>query len=1066
MSSGPTPGDPGEGAAPRGDPSGAASALQRFQGGLAGLSVRRAVTFFMIYLVVAGFGVFSLSRLRLDMFPDVTFPMMGVITLYEGANPQDVEELITRRIEEAVAAVEGVEEVSSTSKYGVSVVNVKFAWGTDLDMRELDVRKSIGFIEGYLPTDANAPLIFAFDPSMQPILFLGVRGPYSQQELREIAERQIEPLVERVPGVASAVAMGGLKREIQVTVLPERLQAYSVSVLQVIQALRASNLTVPGGAILQGGREFPIETMGHFESVEDIGLVVVGVSGLVPVYLRDVAEIKDTHQEINGLLRNDRRPGLMMMVRKQSGANTVQTVRRLRADLPRIIGAVPEGIELSTIFDQAEIVEQSLGNLSGTALQAFVLAGLVLLFFLLNVRTALIVATAIPVSVLASFGIMDQANVTLNIISMAGLALAVGMLVDNSIVVVENIFRHIELGRPPREAAVLGTGEVAMAITASTLTTVAVFAPILFVPGIAGVMFRDMAVTICFSLAASLVVALTLIPLATSRLLEQQGAQTRRPNFVVRGVRAFLDGINRSYGAVLDWCLGHRALTLLAAFAMTVGAGLLGFQLDVDFMPKSDQSLITLQVEAPVGSNIEEMDAYFRQVEDIIEATVPERATMNIDVGGGDEFVALFTKGKHAGVVRLKLKPLAQRKRRQREVEKDLRQQLSRIPGVKVTVLQPRFTMEEGDIVIEIYGHDLEQARALGKKLVEVARATPGTADVSFSLEEGTPEFQVRLDRERIAALGLNPATIASTISALFKGTIASLYREGGSEYNIRVRAPRAFRSDVQNLRQVMLSTPTGKTVPLSSVASVRPYLGPMAIQRKSQQRVAKVAMNVPGSDLGGVIKALEPRLAAMPRPEGFSLRVAGTAEDLEDSFISLGLALLVAIALVYMVMASQFESLIDPFIIIFSIPLAGIGVVLSLYLTDTPISVTAAIGVIVLAGVVVNNAIVLVDFVNQLRSEGANIQAALQQAGRMRLRPILMTAATTILAMLPMAMELGTGAETWAPLARTVIGGLAVATALTTLVVPVVYSLIEGARAQLALRWRSLAREDAGLGE
>ncbi len=1044
-------------------PSTPAGALRRFQGSLAGLSVRRAVTFFMIYLVVAGFGVFSLSRLRLDMFPDVTFPMMGVITLYEGASPQDVEELITRRIEEAVAAVEGVEEVSSTSKYGVSVVNVKFSWGTDLDMRELDVRKSIGFIEGYLPNDANDPLIFAFDPSMQPILFLGVRGPYDQRELREIVERQIEPLVERVPGVASAVAMGGLKREIRVTVLPERLQAYEIPVLQVVQALRASNLTVPGGAILQGGREFPVETMGHFESVEDVGLVVVGVAGMVPVYLRDVAEIEDTHQEITGILRNDRRPGLMMMVRKQSGANTVQTVRRLRADLPRIIEAVPEGIELSTVFDQAEIVEKSLGNLSNTALQAFVLAGLVLLFFLLNVRTALIVATAIPVSVLASFGIMDQANVTLNIISMAGLALAVGMLVDNSIVVVENIFRHVELGDPPRTAAVVGTGEVAMAITASTLTTVAVFAPILFVPGIAGVMFKDMAITICFSLGASLVVALTLIPLATSRLLERQ-KKGRRPNLVVRGIKGLLGGLNGAYGATLDWCLRHRALTLLVAFGMTLGAGALAAQLDVDFMPKNDQALITLQVEGPVGSSIEEMDAYFKQVEDIVEETVPERETLNIDVGGGDEFVALFTKGKHAGVVRLKLKPLAERTRRQLEVEEALRKRLSRIPGIRVTVLQPRFTMEEGDIVIEIYGHDLDQARRLGDSLVELARSTPGTADVTFSLEEGTPEFRVLLDRERVAALGLNTATVASTVSTLFKGTIASLYRDAGSEYEIRVRAPRWFRSDVRNLREVMLSTPTGKKVPLSTVARVEPYLGPMAIQRKSQQRVAKVAMNVPGSDLGGVVDALQQRLAKVTPPDGFNLRVAGTAEDLQESFESLGLALLVAIALVYMVMASQFESLIDPFIIIFSIPLAGIGVVLALYLTDTPISVTAAIGVIILAGVVVNNAIVLVDFVNQLRAEGAQITPALQQAGRMRLRPILMTAATTILAMTPMAMELGTGAETWAPLARTVIGGLALATALTTLVVPVVYSLIEGARARLARRWSALGRDDSAV--
>ncbi len=1014
--------------------------------GLPGLSVRRGVTFLMIYLLVVGFGLFSLARLRLDMYPDVAFPMMGIITSYEGASPTDVEELISRRIEEAVTKVEGVEQVTSSSKQGVSVVLVEFEWGTDLDMREIDVRKAIGFIEAFLPDDASEPMIFTFDPSLQPILFFGVEGAYSQAELREIVEDQLEPRLERIPGVASAFTMGGQKRQIRVEILPERLQAFGISVQQVVQVLRMENVTLPSGSVVQGMREFPVETHGQFTSVEDIEGVVVGVEGMVPVYLRDVARVVDGTQEPTNIVRNDGHPGMLCMVQKQSDANTVQTVRQIRRQLPEIMAALPRGVKLHVLFDQSEIVEKSLGNLSSTALYAFILAGLVLLFFLLSFRTSFIVAMAIPISALATFSIMDQASVTLNIISMAGLALAVGMLVDNSIVVVENIFRHVELGEDPRTASMEGAREVSMAITASTLTTIAVFAPILFVPGIAGMMFRDMALTICFSLVTSLLVALTLIPLAASRLLGRVPGKEHR-SIPARAILGFLGFVTRTYTRSLVWALEHRWATLALAVASTVASGYLAFGLEVDFMPKADQGLILLQVEGPVGASLDEMDTLFRQIEAVVEQAVPERTALSVQLGQGEGFTALFGEGSHTGIVRIKLRPLAERVRRQKEIEEDLRARLDRIPGIKTSVMQPKFSTSEGDIVVEIYGHDLETARKFGKQIQEIARSTPGTADVNFSLEEGTPSFKVVLDRERLAALGLNAATVSSTISTLFQGTIATLFRDQGKEYDIMVRAPKAFRSDVHNLEEVEIQTPTGRTVPLSSVARVEQYLGPVSIDRKNQQRVAKVFMNVPGNDLGGVTADLERRISRLVPPDGFSLKVTGTAEDLRESFLYLGLAFMAAVLLVYMVMASQFESLLHPFVIILSVPLAGIGVVAALYLTGTSISVTAAIGVILLVGIVVNNAIVLVDFVNQLREGGMPLRQAIETAGRLRLRPILMTAATTVLAMIPLALEIGTGAETWSPLARTVIGGLTAATVLTTVVVPVIYSLVEEAR-------------------
>ncbi len=1068
--------------------------------GVAALSVRRAVTFTMIYLIVAGLGIFSLTRLRLDMYPELTFPVLGVITQYVGAGPKDVEEMISRRIEEAVSSVKGVKQVSSTSKFGISVVIVQFEWGTDLEMRELDIRKSVGFVESILPDDATEPMIFAFDTSMQPIIFISIAGPFDQMQLREISEEQLEPRLERLPGVASALTMGGLKRQVQVRLKPDRLQAFGLSPQQVVGALRGENLTLPGGSLVQAGREFPVETQAHFENVEQIREVVVGVRGMVPVHLRDVAEVVDGQQEVTRIVRNEGKPGVMLMIRKQSDANTVQTVRAVRAALPQIQTTLPKGLKITPVFDQAEIIEQSLGNLSNSALQAFVLTALVLLFFLLNVRTSLIVALSIPVSILATFAAMDAAGITLNVISMAGLALAVGMLVDNSIVVIENIFRHHELGLSPAAAAVRGAGEVTLAISASTLTTVAVFAPVLFVPGIAGLMFRDMALTICFSLTLSLVVALTLVPLAASRLLARRervllgagGEESRSagslPDLAVTPAESALhgesvvgaaaataagrgklvhtllglqEGMARGYLFLLRKALDHRLVTLTLAAAALVLAGYLGTRIDIEFMAKTDQAMITLQLKAAVGSSMAEMDRLMRQVEQTIQEAVPERLSSSVDFGQGEGFMALFSEGQHSATVRLKLTRMEERKRREQEIAEDLRTRLSKIPGLKVTVMQPQMGSAAGDLVIELYGHDLQTARTVGRKLVELAKGTPGTADVDFSLEEGTPEFQIHLDRHRLAALGLNAMTVAATVSTLLQGSIASQYRERGNEYEILVRADRSFRSDVRNLEEMALTTPTGRVVPLSSVATVRTELGPMAIARKNQQRLAQVTMTVPGKNLGAVTAELEERLRRVVLPEGFTTRIAGTAEDMQESFSYLDIALLVAILLVYMVMASQFESLLHPFVIIFSVPLAAVGVMLALWSTDTSMGVTAIIGLIMLAGIVVNNAIVLVDFINQLKAEGLATRPAIEQAGRLRLRPILMTAATTVLGMVPLALELGSGAELWSPLARTVIGGLTASTFLTLLVVPVIYSLVEGGRDRFR---RFLARRDERL--
>jgi hydrophobic/amphiphilic exporter-1 (mainly G- bacteria), HAE1 family len=1012
---------------------------------LASLSVKRGVTFTMLFIIVAGFGLLSLARLKIDLYPDLDFPIVLVATEYEGAGPREIEDLVTRPIESAVASVDGVKKVSSTSKQGVSVVIVEFKWGTNMKQAEIDVRKYIDLIKSALPTEIKSSLIFAVNPSMQPVAFLGLSGPYPVTRLRELAEEKIEPMIERIEGIALADTVGGGKREIQIQLDPRRAAAAAVSPLQLVNALRAENLQLPGGTFDQGGWEFTIQAKGKFTNVKQIEEVVVGLRQGVPVRLRDVATVHDGLKEETQLIRNNGQSSIMMIVRKQSDANTVQAVRALKAAIPEIEQKAARGVKVTVLFDQGEIVEQSIGNLGTTGWQAILLTFLVLFFFLRELRPSLIVALSIPLSVVATFSAMDALGLTLNVISMSGLALAIGMLVDNSIVVQESIYLRAEQGDHPHEAAINGTKEVAMAITASTLTTLAVFLPILFVPGIAGKMFRDMTITVCVSLTVSILVAMTAVPLASSRLLASAALRRQRKHGPLhRWLGRVNDRMIAGYGRVLDGVLANRKKTYVIVTLATIGSILFAFRIPTNFFPNQDVGLIQINVEGPVGSSLDVTDAGFRRLEDIVQQHVPERRVVNVDIGTGEGFSALFAKGAYAGVLRVKLKDRKERTRKQADIENDLRERFGRVPGLTTAAQQRSFTGAAGDVIIELYGQDLVQAHDLGMKIKELLKGIKGTADVTFSLESGKPEYDVVFDRARLSALGLSAATVSQTISTFFAGKIASIYQEGGYEYDIRVRGPKEYRRDERSLRALLLVTPSGEAVPLGSVATVRPSVGPTAITRRDQQRMVSVSCAVPGKDLGRVVKELEGKLKAYPWPESFTYRIGGEAEDFQDSFRWLGLALLASIILVYMVMASQFESFIHPFVILFSIPLSAVGIVLALGLTGTTLSVIALIGVVILGGIVVNNAIVLIDYINQLRARGVALLPAVAEGCRRRLRPVLMTALTTILGMLPLALELGEGAETWSPMARTVMGGLTASTALTLLVIPALYATVE----------------------
>jgi len=1033
-------------------------------------AVKRRVTFIMLYIAAVGFGIYSLIHLKLDMYPDISFPLVVVITQYDGAAPEDIEELVTRPIEEGCAAVKGVEKIESDSKYNVSVVYVEFKWGTDIDQAKSDIHENIDMVRDNLPSDAKEPLVFSFDPSLEPILFFGVSGPYDQARLRDISVRQIEPQIERLPGVAAAETIGGLEREIQVRIRPEQLRAVSLSPQLVVDALRMENVQIPGGSLVYGQKEYSILPEGQFTSVDQIREIPVAVRGQAVIRLKDVADVVDTFQDITRYIHVNEKPGIMLMVRKQSGENSVESVKAVLDDLPNITARLPRGVRLNKIFSQADFIQRSIGNLSESSYLAVIITMLVLLVFLRRLTPSLIVASAIPISIIITFAAMDRVGMSLNIISFAGLALSVGMLVDNSIVVLESIYRHVELGAPPHEAAVKGTNEVDMAITASTLTSIAVFAPVLLVPGIAGALFRDMAMTICFSHAISLIVALTLVPLLCSIMLEKDMATSvKKPlgaagkifwvlffpltfpwwilktylgPFLAKVSLSFLNAVNTSYVYLLNLCMRWRVTTVVVSVAALAAAILvLVFYVGTDYFPDEDQGMMLFQLKAEVGTDVETTEKYMKQAVRILRERTPEAEVVASDVGTGEGFAAMFAEGSHAGVIRVRLSDMAKRKRSQQDIEKDLRKAFRAIPGATVDTFMPFNITGGADLEIKIVGHDLDTAKQVGQKVMEIVKKDPDAADTTFSMTEGRPEYHVVYDRERLAALGLPAAIPSSVISTFFQGTIATLYREKGDEYYVRVKAPRELRHDRRTLENLLVMTPTGKSVPLSSIARIESKLGPIKITRKDQKRVVTVSASSVGQDLGGFTKRIKKQLDAFQWPEGFSYMIGGGAEDFMESFQYLGLALLAALLLVFMVMASQFESLLEPFIIFLTIPFSVIGAAIALVVTGIPISIMAIIGEIVLVGIVTNNSIVLVDCANQrIEKDKMDYVTAVIAAGKMRLRPILMTALTTALGMIPLALVFGSGAEEWAPLARVIIGGLLLCTFVTLLVVPIFY--------------------------
>ncbi|PKL87702.1 MAG: AcrB/AcrD/AcrF family protein [Ignavibacteriae bacterium HGW-Ignavibacteriae-2] len=1010
-------------------------------------SLKRQITLIMFYAVVISFSLFSFSQLKIDFFPDIQFPIAGVIVNYSGVGPEDIENLVTRPIEESVSSVKNIEKVNSQSFKGASIITLEFKYGTDMNQAEIDIRKNLDYIRDFLPDDAGEPYVFVFDPSMSPIIFLNLSSEYlGSAELRRLAEETIEPLLERVDGVASVQTQGGLQRQININLNPTSLASHNLSPDDVATAIQISSGLLPGGTIETREKSYNLRIFSEYRSIEQIENTVVTLKGLQPVYVKDVATVVDGFKENASEVRADFSEGVLVFIQKQSDANTVLTSRRVQEALPGIIERLPQGTKLTNIWDQSEFIMRSISNLSNTAIIAFILAFAVIYFFLRNLRGSIIMGISIPVSVIVTFAVLYASNLTLNIISMAGLALAIGMLVDNSIVVLENIYRHREMGDSRLEAADIGATEVGMAITASTLTTISVFVPVLFVPNITGQLFKDLVLTITFSLIVSLFVALTLVPMMSSNILKvekqkQNGFFSKFKNKAGQWV----ENLGVKYAVVLNWSLYHRKTVLLSVTIMlAISLGLASF-LGGEFLPKTDQGFINFLMESPSGTPIEKTRLYAYKIEDIVKKVVPPDALDALSIFYGErEGIGAFGTTSSTVETFIRLKPKEQRTITQFEVQDSIRKYMDDIPGVTYFFQEGGSFTTEKDVEVKVIGFDVDGAKAIANQLKEKLEKVKGFVDLTFNVKETTPELQVHLNQDVLNDMKLSALMVASNISTAMQGKVISQYREKGDEYNIRIQLGKEFRSQKSSLENLIIPLYNGSLIHLKDVATIEEALSSPTIFRENQSRYVSVGFSLSGIDLSAAVEEVNRIISETPISSDYQIILGGTAEDQQEAFFYLGLAFIAAILLVYMIMAAQFESFVDPLIIMFTVPLSIIGVFFFLFITGTSISVMALVGIVMLVGIAVNNGIVLVDYMNQLRKKDMELFEAVKQASAARMRPVLMTATTTILGMVPLAVEFGSGSETWSPLARAVIGGLTATTVLTLIVIPILYIVFE----------------------
>ncbi|UFJ40855.1 efflux RND transporter permease subunit [Brevibacillus humidisoli] len=1023
-------------------------------------SIERPVTVMMGVLIVIILGIISLTRIPIDLYPDIEIPTAAVITSYSGVGPEEIENLITKPVENAISTVAGLKSLRSTSREGSSMVMAEFDYGTDMDEVIAEMQQKLERAKRSLPDDVDTPTVANYDPNSSPVLTFAVSSEMDAAQLKALVEQSVVPSLEKIEGVASVTVSGGLEREIEILVDPYRLEQYGLTMSDISRQLSSENTNASAGNVTEGSSSYLVRSIGKFSSVQDIREISIPLQDGY-VNLQDIAVIRDGYQEVTVESKLNGVPTVSVTVQKQSGTNTVALVDAINEELDQVKASFTNDIQVETISDQSSFIRQSIDTLVHDTYIGGILAMFIILFFLKSVKNTFIISMVIPISIISTFVLMYFTDMSINIMSLGGLTLGVGMIVDDAIVVLENIYRNKESGLSSREAAFRGTKEVAMPVIAATLTTVAVFLPIVFVEGVTSQLFRDMAVTVSFSLLVSLIVSLTLTPMLASRWIStrQKGQAKRTP--VVRELSQEAGWV-LFYQKMLNWALHHRkSVVVIAILAMTGGFSLVPF-IGSEYMPTTDQGEINVSIQLPSDTQLETTRETVEKAYQLIEQ-FPEVETIFSSVGSRSGTGAGFGgSSANTGAFTLRLKDLSERERSTAEVVEELRTVLNIFPGARIRISEASSNTMPGlgggfsggrvggmggatPISYALRGNDDQMLKELAESLAAQISQVEGIREADTSLEETSSEVHISLDRKKAADLGIEQSTIPTLLREWLDGQVATQLESGGTEIDVTLKFESGQISDLEDIQNLTLVTSKGERVQVKDVATVTMGVGPQTIQRYNSAKVVNVtAMLAPDYDLGSVSEQLDQVIASFPLPAGYVVEKQGQDAQMAESFSGLIFAFGLAVALVYMILAAQFESIVHPLSIILSVPLSFTGALFSLWVSGRTISVPALIGVVLLAGIVVRNAIVLIDFTNMLRKQGADRTKAILTAGPIRLRPIIMTTLTTSLALFPLALGWGEGAESQAPMATVVVGGLIFSTLLTLIVIPVVYTLLD----------------------
>ena len=1017
--------------------------------------VRRPVATLMAFVAVFLLGVIAWQRLAIDMMPEIESPSISVFTRWDGASTEDVEQQITRVIESALGSVTDLDEITSTTSEGVSRVTCKFKWGTELGEAANDMRDLLERAKRRLPDDADDPVMFKFNTANMPILGFSVTATENIEKLEDTVNDDIVDVLKRVPGVGTAEAFGGLERQVNVLLDPAKLSAHGLSVAAIAAAIDADNQTEPAGNVKIGTVDYTIRVPGEFATPEEVGLVVVKRDGDKVVRVSDVARVEDGFAEETRVVERMGRAGMMVDVQKRSGENTMAVARRVMDKLEEIKQNLPADYSIDLVFDTSDMIGKSIRSVGKTVLWGGLFVVLVTLFFLRSARTSLVIALTIPFSLIIASVFMFLKGWTINLMSLSALALAVGMVVDNAVVVLENVISHVSRGAGRREAAMFGADEVGTAILASTLTTIVVFVPLVFVDGVTGIMLGQLGGIVTATLVASVVCSLLLTPMLASKLLRPPPAGRGAYARFYAWSEGRLAALERGYARLLSGALHARWLVVLAAVGV-VALTVWGFRsLGSEFMGKEDTGQLSISYQLPLSTRYEITAETGRRILEVVHRVCGDDKIVSemLRAGGSGGFGG--GGGSHAGTIRLRLVDAKFRDKTADEYGDEITREVSQWPEIVKVFSNSgnflnRILMGGGaNLLVEVYGWDLDETTAIAERIKRIAQETPGSRDVRVSQDMGKPELSIAIDRAKASAMGLSMQEITATVSALFQGDDASQYREGEDEYDITLRLAAPDRASIEDIRRTELPLPGGGRVRLDAIAQVVEGSGPVTITRKNQQRVVSVEFDATDARPEGDVMADVRRRVAeqIVLPNGVSVEYGGMIEEQEKSEKALTMMILLGIVLVYMVMAAQFESLLHPLLIMFSVPFAFSGVVAVLHLTGTPLSMSAYIGMVLLVGIVVNNSIVLVDYVNLLRARGRALREAIVEGGRQRLRPVMITTCTTVLGMMPMATSHGDGSATWRPLGLVVVGGLALASVVSLVLVPTLYYIAERRR-------------------